>query len=46
VLLLQVRGPRQATMVSTLARAAHPGLWTVDVVVVSSQRAVVELVRI
>jgi methylase of polypeptide subunit release factors len=46
VLLLQVRGPRQATLVSAFARAAHPGLWTVDVVVVSSQRAVVELVRI
>jgi methylase of polypeptide subunit release factors len=46
VLLLQVRGPRQATMVSAFARAAHPELWTVDVVIVSSQRAVVELVRI
>jgi methylase of polypeptide subunit release factors len=45
VLLLQVRGPRQAAMVSALTRAAHPALWVADVMVVSAQRAVVELVR-
>jgi methylase of polypeptide subunit release factors len=45
VLLLQVRGPRQATMVGALARRAHPDLWVADAVIVSPQRAVVELVR-
>jgi methylase of polypeptide subunit release factors len=45
VLVLQVRGPRQATLVEALTRVAHPALRVVDVVVVSAQRAVVELLR-
>lgn len=46
VLVLQVRGPRQATLVGALARADHTALEVVDVVVVSAQRAVVELRRV
>lgn len=45
LLLLQVRGPRQATLVDALTRAEHAALRVVDVVVVSAQRAVVELRR-
>jgi methylase of polypeptide subunit release factors len=44
-LVLQVRGPRQANLVGTLTRASHPALRVADVVVVSAQRAVVELLR-
>jgi len=46
VLVLQVRGPRQATLVDALARTSHPALQVVDVVAVSAQRAVVELLRV
>jgi methylase of polypeptide subunit release factors len=46
LLVLQVRGPRQATLVGELARAEGRALEVVDVVTVSPQRAVVELVRV
>jgi methylase of polypeptide subunit release factors len=45
MLVLQVRGPRQAPLVEALTRVAHPELRVVDVVVVSAQRALVELLR-
>jgi methylase of polypeptide subunit release factors len=45
LLVLQVRGPRQAAAVSSLTTTAHPSLEVADVVVVSAQRAIVELVR-
>jgi len=46
VLVLQVRGPRQATMVGALTRAAHPALRVADVMVVSRTRAIIELARV
>jgi methylase of polypeptide subunit release factors len=46
LVVLQVRGPRQATLVGALTRAEHPGLRIADVVTVSPQRAVVELLRV
>ncbi|HEY3671944.1 MAG TPA: methyltransferase domain-containing protein [Acidimicrobiia bacterium] len=46
VLVLQVRGPRQAKLVDALTRADHTALEVIDVAVVSAQRAVVELLRV
>ena len=46
LLVLQVRGPSQATLVDALTRADHTALQVIDVVVVSAQRAVVELLRV
>jgi methylase of polypeptide subunit release factors len=46
ILLLQVGGPRQATLVEALTRADHPSLRVVDVMVVSARRALVELQRV
>ena len=45
ILVLQVGGPRQANLVGALTRAAHPTLRVADVMVVSAQRAIIELVR-
>lgn len=45
LLVLQVRGPRQAKLVDALTRSAHPALEVADVVVVSRTRAVIELLR-
>lgn len=43
LLVLQVRGPRQATLVGALTRNDHPAFRVADVVTVSPQRAIIEL---
>ena len=43
LLVLQVRGPRQATLVRALARSNRSAFRVADVVTVSAQRAIVEL---
>jgi methylase of polypeptide subunit release factors len=45
LLVLQVRGPRQAEQVEAITRTADLRLRVADVLAVSAQRAVVELVR-